>query len=66
MRQGALRLRVNFSAASLTHFGGVYLLQQFLKKLQLRSFLYRMIPYQQRNNRCTLSELLFSQLYPMS
>jgi hypothetical protein len=65
MRQGALRLRVNFSAASLTHFGGVYLLHQFLQKLQLRSFLYRMIPYQQRNNRYTLSELLFAQLYPM-
>jgi len=65
MRQGALRLRVNFTAASLTHFGGVYLLHQFLQKLRLRSLAYRMIPYQQRNNRYTLSELLLAQLYLM-
>jgi len=65
MRQGALKVRVSFTAASLTHFGGVYLLHQFLQKLRFRSFLYRSIPYQQRNNQYTFSEILLTHLYPM-
>ncbi|MGH9876854.1 MAG: IS1380 family transposase [Nitrososphaerales archaeon] len=65
MRHGALNLRVCFTAASLTHFGGVYLLHQFLQKLKLRSMLCRRILFQQRNNLYTLSELIFAHLYPM-
>lgn len=65
MRQGARNVRTTFTAASLTHFGGVSLVHQFLQRLQLRSFLYRMISYAERNNRYTLSEHLIAMLYAM-
>ena len=65
MHQGALNLRVDFTAASLTHFSGVYLLHRFLQKLKLRSLLCRRISFRQRNHRYTLSEFLFAHLYPM-
>lgn len=65
MHQGASKVRVNFTAASLTHFGGVYLVHQFLQQLRFRSFLYNNIPFKQRNSRYTLSELIVAHLYPM-
>lgn len=65
MRQGASKVRVKFTSASLTHFGGVYLVHQFLQQLQFRTFLYRNVPFEQCNNRYTLSELLMAHLYPM-
>lgn len=65
MRQGALKVRIDFTASSLTHFGGVYLLHQFLQQIQFRSFLARTIRFPQRNHRYTLSEFVIAQLYPM-
>ena len=65
MRQGALKVRIDFTASSLTHFGGVYLLHQFLQHIQFRSFLARTIRFPQRNNRYTISEFIVAHLYPM-
>lgn len=65
MRQGARNVRINFTASSLTHFGGVYLLHQFLQQIQFRSFLARTIQFPQRNHRYTISELVIAHLYPM-
>lgn len=65
MRAGARNIRTKFTAASLTHFGGIYLLHLFLQQLRLRSCLYADIHYPQRNNNYTLSELLLALLYPM-
>lgn len=65
MRQGTSNVRTKFTASGLTHFGGVYLLHQFLQQLKLRSCLSLNLFYHQRNNRYTLSELLLALMYPM-
>lgn len=65
MRPGARHLRTNFAAASLTHFGGIYLVHAFLQRLCFRTFLMRKIHYPQRNNHYTLSEMLLALMYPM-
>lgn len=65
MRSGARKIRTKFTAAGLTHFGGVYLFHQFLQHLQLRSYMYRHLNFVQRNNRYTLTELFLALIYPM-
>jgi hypothetical protein len=65
MRSGARKIRAKFTAAGLTHFGGVYLLHQFIQQLRIRSYLYLNLAFPQRNNRYTLSELLLAFVYPM-
>lgn len=65
MRSGARKIRTKFTATGLTHFGGVYLLHQFLQQLRIRSFLAINLSYAQRNNRYTTSELLLALMYPM-
>lgn len=64
-RRGARNIRIAFTSSQLSHFGGVYLLQQFLLRLGFRTFLSHSISYPQRNNRYTLSELLIALIYPM-
>lgn len=65
MRSGARNIRTTFTAASLTHFGGVYLLHQFLQRLHLRWFLQQHIQFPQRNHHYSLSEMLLALMYPM-
>jgi len=65
MRAGARNIQIKFTAARLTHFGGIYLLHQFLQHIRLRSYLYQHLAYDRRNNRYTLSELLLALIYPM-
>lgn len=65
MRDGASRIRTQFSAAQLTHFGGVYLVHLFLRTIHLRSFLHTHLSFPQRNNHYTLPELLLALIYPM-
>jgi hypothetical protein len=65
VRSGARNIRTKFTAAGLTHFGGIYLLHQFLQQLRVRSYLYHHLAFPQRNNRYTLSELLLALIYPM-
>jgi len=65
MRSGARKLRTSFTAGRLTHFGGIFLLHQFLQQLQFRTFLSRSISFPQRNNHYTISELLLALMYPM-
>ncbi|MBI3618798.1 transposase, partial [Candidatus Peregrinibacteria bacterium] len=65
MRQGARQLRTNFAAASLTRFGGIYLVHSFFQRLCLRAFPMRKIDYPQRNNHYTLSEMPLALMYPM-
>lgn len=64
-RRGAHRVRTAFTAAQLTHFGGVILLHQFLQQIMLRTFLSRMLSYRDRNNRYSVSEMLLAFIYPM-
>jgi len=65
MRSGARNIRLKFTSTGLTHFGGIYLLHQFLQQLRMRSYLSHRLALPQRNNRYTLSELLLALIYPM-
>src|SRR5512137_1148357 len=51
---------------NLTHFGGVYLLHLFFKRIELRHHLYRNIKFAQRNNRYTAAEEMLALIYPIS
>lgn len=64
-RTGAKNVKVSFSAGKLTHFGGIYLLHNFLQQLQLRTFLSRQLRMAERNNHFSITERLFALLYPM-
>lgn len=64
-RSGARNIKVSFTAGQLTHFGGVYLLHQFLQQLQLRTFLGRRLQLLERNNHFSVSERLAALMYPM-
>ena len=64
-RTGSRKVQVAFTAGRLTHFGGVFLLHQFLQRLQLRTFLSRALQLPERNNFFSLTERLFALVYPM-
>lgn len=65
MRSGARKVRTEFTAAALTHFGGIFLLHAFLQGLKLRTYFAEHLLYRDRNSRYTLSELLLALIYPM-
>ncbi|MBI3618992.1 IS1380 family transposase [Candidatus Peregrinibacteria bacterium] len=65
MRSGARNIRISFTGSAFTHFGGVYLVHEFLRNLRFCSFLHEYVRFSQRNNDFTLSELLVALLYPM-
>src|SRR3989338_1960677 len=64
MRYGPKNLKVSFTAENLTHFGGVFLLHQFFRKIHLRRLL-QYIQFPQRNNRYSIPEMILSLIYPM-
>lgn len=64
-RSGSRNVRATFTAAQLSHFGGVYLLHQFFQQLQIRTYISRKFVYPQRNNRYSTTEILFALMYPM-
>jgi hypothetical protein len=63
--QGPRKLRVVFTAAGLTHFGGLFLVQRFLQRLGVRPALHRSVRFPQRNDRYRISEMLVALLYPL-
>lgn len=64
-RTGSRNVKLAFSAGQLTHFGGVYLLHNFLQQLQLRTFLSQRLRLKERNNCFSVSERLLAFIYPM-
>src|SRR5512137_1963050 len=66
MRRGPKNLQINFSGQRLTHFGGLYLLQKFFQKIDLRSLLSQYVRLPQRNNRYTTSEEMLALIYPIT
>ncbi len=66
MKRGPKNLRINFSSKSLTHFGGLYLLQKFFQKIGLRSLLSQYMHFLQRNNRYTSTEEMLALIYPIA
>jgi hypothetical protein len=57
---------ISFTGNSLTHFGGIYLLQSFFKQLKLRKQLRHHLQFNQRNNRYTIAEEILALVYPIS
>lgn len=60
------RVAISFTGDTLTHFGGIYLLQSFFKRLKLRKQLHHHLRFRQRNNRYTIAEEMLALIYPIS
>jgi len=56
---------VFFSNSGLTHYGGLYLLQQFFQGIKLRSNLTQAIRFRQLNTRYSISDSILAILYPI-
>ncbi len=65
MPKGPRRVRIRFDARTLTHYGGVYLLQRFFTRLRLQRSLTRAVRFRQRNTRYSIGEMVLALLYPM-
>ena len=58
-------IAISFSNTGLTHYGGLYLLQQFFQQIKLRSALTQAIRFRQLNNRYSISDSILAILYPI-
>lgn len=65
MSKGPRSLGVQFGTASLTHYGGVYLLHRFFTRLGFKHAIAREIRLLQRNHRYSVGEMFLALLYPM-
>lgn len=65
MRFGPKKLKISFTEKNVTHFGGIYLLHLFLKRIRLKSLLSKKVFFAQRNNHYTISELILALVYPI-
>ena len=65
MAGGSRNVTVRFTARTLTHFGGAYLLHRFFQQLGLRRALTKQVRFRQRNARYSVGEMLLALLYPM-
>ena len=66
MKRSPKNLQISFSGKSLTHFGGLYLLQRFFQRINLRSLLSQYLHFLQRNNRYTVAEEMLALIYPIA
>ncbi len=65
MKYGQENLQISFSGKNLTHFGGLYLLQKFFQKINLRYLFSHHLRLGQRNNRYSVAEETLALLYPI-
>lgn len=65
MARGPRKLKIMFGSASLTHYGGVYLVHRFFGRLRLKKLLTDETRLIQRNNRYSVGEMLLALLYPI-
>ena len=54
---------MRFGTASLTHYGGAYLLHPFLSRIGFKEAIARHVRVAQRNNRYSVGEVLLALLY---
>ena len=66
MKRSPRNVKISFSGKRLTHFGGLYLLQKFFQKINLRSLLSQYLHFLQRNNRYAVAEEMLALIYPIS
>jgi hypothetical protein len=65
MTKNHQNIEISFQNEMLTHFGGLYLLQQFFQNIKLRSALTQNIRFHQINNLYSISDSILSILYPI-
>src|ERR1700737_1555537 len=65
MRRSPTNLNFSCNHTGLTHFGGAYFLQEFIRVLRLRDFLARHLPYRRRNSDYSVSQMLLALIYPI-
>lgn len=64
MRRAPKNLKISFTGKNLTHFGGVYLISLFLRRLQFKTLLGRSLRLLQRNNHYSIAESILALMYP--
>jgi hypothetical protein len=65
MRRSPRNVKIAFSHAGLTHYGGLLFLNEFGRLLQLRRFLTRHLSYPRRNGDYSVAQLLLALIYPI-
>jgi hypothetical protein len=65
MRYSPRSVRLAFTDAGLTRYGGIHFFNEFTRVLQLRRFLTRHLRYPRRNHDYQLSEMILSLAYPI-
>lgn len=60
-----INIGISFSNTGLTHYGGLFLLQQFFQRIKLRSALTHTVRFPQINNRYSTSDSILAILYPI-
>ena len=65
MKYSPRNVKIAYKHAGLTHFGGAYFLQEFMRVLQGREFLGRQLVYRRRNSDYSVSQMLLALIYPI-
>jgi len=65
MRRSPRNLRIAWNHRSLTHYGGIYFLHEFVQVLQLRRFASWHLDYPRPNQRYSLAQMLLALIYPI-
>lgn len=65
MKYSPRNVKIAYKHAGLTHFGGAYFLQEFMRVLQVREFLGRQLVYRRRNSDYSVSQMLLALIYPI-
>lgn len=65
MARSPRNVKLAFNHAGLTHYGGSFLLHEFLRLLQLRHFLARHLDWDRRNARYSLSQMVLALTWPI-
>ncbi len=64
MARGPKNLDILFTGKNLTHFGGVYLVSLFLRRLKFKSLLCNGLSLFQRNSHYSIAESILALMYP--
>ena len=65
MKYSPRNIAVACDHKGLTHFGGTYFFQEFLRLLQFRNFLALQLRYPRRNRRYSVSQMILALVYPL-
>jgi hypothetical protein len=65
MKYSPRNVRIACEHGGLTHFGGAFFFNEFIRVLQLRNFLARHLQYPRRNSRYHLSQMILALVYPI-